>query len=150
MEKNYIEEDYIPGSPSPISYEVMQKLCSYLTSYICKIRTSNEGQGTGFFCKMACGGQKIIKVLITNNHVLNKEDIIPGKIINFSTDDDKNYYKIIIDESRMVYTNYDYDVTIIQLKEKDNLDKILFFDIDEQIFENNYKERYKNKEIYLL
>ena len=50
----------------------------------------------------------------------------------------------------MVYTNYEYDVTIIQLKEKDNLDKILFFDIDEQIFEDNYRERYRNKEIYLL
>ena len=139
MQRNYIEEDYIPGSPSPISYEVMQKLGSYLISYICKIRTSKEGQGTGFFCKITCGGEKIIKVLITNNHVLNKEDIIPGKIINFSTNDDKNNYKIIIDESRIVYTNYEYDVTIIQLKEKDNLDKILFFDIDEQIFEDNYK-----------
>ena len=89
MENNNIEEDYIPGMPSPISYEVMQKLGSYLISYICKIRTSKEGQGTGFFCKITCGGDKIIKVLITNNHVLNKEDIILGKEINFSTEDEK-------------------------------------------------------------
>ena len=79
MEKNYIEEQYNPKMPSPISYEVMQKLGSYLISYICKIRTSKEGQGTGFFCKIKCGGEKIIKVLITNNHLLNKEDIILGK-----------------------------------------------------------------------
>ena len=89
MERDYIEEKNISNIPSSVPCEVLLKLGSYLISYICKIRTSKEGQGTGFFCKIKCGGEKIIKVLITNNHVLNKEDIILGKEINFSTEDEK-------------------------------------------------------------
>lgn len=54
-----------------------------------------------------------------------------------------------MDESRIRYTNNYYDITIIQIKREDKLDKIRFFDIDEEIFKSNYGE-YKNKEIYLL
>ena len=71
---------------------------------------------------------------MTNNHVLNKDDILPNKIINFSINDGLNNYKIEIDESRKTYTNEDYDVTIIEIKEKDKIDKNSFFDIDNQLF----------------
>ena len=149
MERNCVKEKYISNMPSYVSCEVLQNLVSYMKSNICKITMSDEGQGTGFFCKIPSGWEEILKVLITNNHVLNDKDIIPGNIIKLTTDDDKNFYQILIDETRLVYTNYDYDITIIQLKEKDNLDKISFFDIDE--FENNnYREIFRNKEIYLL
>ena len=144
MERNYVEEKKT-NMPSSIPCEVLKKLVSYMISYICKIKISDGGQGTGFFCKIPFGWEETLKVLITNNHVLNQNDITPGKIIKFSTDDDNNFYQILIDESRLVYTNYDYDITIIQLKEIDNLDKISFFDIDEQIFENNSNEIFKNK-----
>ena len=93
--------------------------------------------------------EESIRVLITNNHVLNENVVLPRNIINFSTNDDNNFDQILIDESRLIYTNYDYDITIIQLKEEDNIDNISFFDIYEQIFEINL-EQYKNKEIYLL
>ena len=93
--------------------------------------------------------EESIRVLITNNHVLNENVLLPRNIINFSTNDDNNFDQILIDESRLIYTNYDYDITIIQLKEEDNIDNISFFDIYEQIFEINL-EQYKNKEIYLL
>ena len=113
MERNYIEEKKT-NMPSSVSCEVLEKLVSYMKSYICKIKMSDESQGTGFFCKILCGWDEILKVLITNNHVLNKNDITSGKIINFSSDDDKYFYQISIDETRLVYTNYDYDITIIQ------------------------------------
>ena len=93
--------------------------------------------------------EESIRILITNNHVLNENAVLPRNIINFSTNDDNNFDQILIDESRLIYTNYDYDITIIQLKEEDNIDNISFFDIYEQIFEINL-EQYKNKEIYLL
>ena len=149
MEKNNVKEKNISNMPSCASYEVLEKLCSYMKSCVCKIKMSNEGQATGFFC-IPFGLEETLKVLITNNYILTENDITPGKTIRFSTDDDKYFYEILIDESRLVYINHDYDISIIQLKEKDNLDKISFFEIDEQIFENNSRDKFRNKEIYLL
>ena len=119
MERNCVKEKYISNMPSYVSCEVLQNLVSYMKSNICKIKMSDERQGTGFFCKILNGIMQKLKVLITNNHVLKNNDITPGNIIKLSIYDNNNFYQILIDETRLVYTNYDYDITIIQLKEKD-------------------------------
>ena len=47
--------------------------------------------------------------------------------------------------------NKNYDISIMsEIKEKDKLDKISFFDINNQTFENKSKDIFKNKKIYLL
>ena len=48
----------------------------------CKIILENNN-GTGFFCKIPIEDKKI-KMLFTNNHILNKESIKIGKIIKFA------------------------------------------------------------------
>ena len=70
--------------------------------------------------------------------------------INFSINNENISYEIKIDKTRKVYTNEKYDVTIIELKEFDKLDKISFFDIDERIFKENPDEIFSNMEIFLL
>jgi hypothetical protein len=116
---------------------------------ICKVYCNNGACGTGFFCNIL-DGWNLFKVLITNNHVLNQNDIIIGKKIKFSINNEKTFYEIEIDESRRVYTSKKYDITIIELKQKDKLDKIDYMDIDKDIFEENYNEKYRNTQIYLL
>lgn len=50
------------------------------------------------------------------------------------------YYEIIIDETRKNITNKNYDISIIEIKENIKKVKILFFDINNHIFENNSKD----------
>ena len=58
--------------------------------------------------------------------------------------------QIIIDESRITYTSKKYDITIIEIKEKDGINKDSFLEIDNQIFNNNPNEYFRDKPVYLL
>ena len=80
MERNYIEEKNISTMPSAIPYEILEKLVFYMKTNLCKIQMSEEGQGTGFFCTIPYNWEETIRVLITNNHVLKENDILPKVI----------------------------------------------------------------------
>ena len=147
--ENYIEEKRLNDSPASISVEALEILIPKIKTSICKIKCNNGGNGTGFFCNIS-DNWTTLKVLMTNNHVLKKDDISMGKKVNFSINNESVFYEIKIDETRKIYTNKKYDVTIIELKRKDNLDKISFFDIDDRIFKENPKEIFNKMEIFLL
>ena len=90
-------------------------------------------------------------VLITCNHVLNKDKISIGEKIDFSLNNEKIKYSIKISNSRKTYTNIQKDVTIIEIKPKeDNINFECFLDLDENIYKENPNETYSNKSIYIL
>ena len=148
--ENYIPEKALANLPRSIPYEVLKILMPKMETQICKIECTNGGFGTGFFCNIPKGWNETLKALITNSHVLNKDDILIGKKIKFSLNKEKYFYEIEIDKSRKIYTNEKYDITIIEIKQYDKLNQISFFDIDEQIFDKDFKEIFKNAQIYLL
>ena len=148
-DKDYIPEKELSNNIKSIPLGAFQFLLSK-TGCICKIECSNGSRGTGFFCKIPYDFNIILKVLITNNHVLTKEDILKGKKIKFSINNEMLYYEIEIDKSRKTYTNEDCDITIIEIKQNDDLDKIDYFDIDKDIFKENPNKIFNNKQIYLL
>ena len=148
MSEDYIEEKTLDNMAKGISFDVFEELAQKMKTQICKIKIK-EGHGTGFFCNIPYGWNTL-RMLITNNHVLNEEDISSGKKINFSLNKEKLHYEIEIDESRKIYTSKKYDITMIELKEKDKIEKNSFMDIDNQIFKENPNEIFKNKQIYLL
>ena len=144
----YINEKKI-GGVSPITQEKTKILLSQLNKYICKIYSINEIKGTGFFCKFPFPDQfKLLPVLITNNHVLNTDNLNINKI-KITIEDDAIEKHIILNKSRISYTNKDLDITIVEIKP--NLDGINnFLDIDENIYNEDYEKIYENKEIYIL
>ena len=88
---------------------------------VCKIK-SNNSFGTGFFCNIPFqNNSKILPVLITNNHILGKNDITPESCINIGINDGLDENKIKIGNNRLTFTDPYYDVTIIELKESDGL-----------------------------
>jgi hypothetical protein len=91
-----------------------------------------------------------LPVLITNNHVLNEKDIEDKQIIELTINNDSINTKIVIDNLRKTYTNKDYDITFIEIKESDNININSFLEIDYEIYEEIPKEKYKQKSIYLL
>ena len=127
---------------------------------ICKIIESNDHKATGFFCEIPYPDQfHLLKVLVTNNHVINREDIKINKKVKLIINNGKKEILLLIDEKRKVYTNEDLDVTIIEIykEEKDNYNNVVnindfieYFRLDDYFNDNNYSKIYQKKKIYLL
>ena len=119
---NYIPEKELDKIPKSISIEQMDIIKMQMKTSICKIICPSGGFGTGFFCKIYFPDEfHLLPVLMTNNHVLNENDIKPGNSIIMTLDNEKLRFKIIIDNQRKIYTNTEYDITIIELNQKDGL-----------------------------
>ena len=81
-----------------INIEQTKQIIWQLQNNICKIY-SDSGNGTGFFCKIPYPDQfKLLPVLITNNHVLNEEDIKLFKTIKLTITLIKIYLLILKDK----------------------------------------------------
>ena len=146
-------EVFFEKSPKPISFGNTEKILFQMKNCICKIYKENGKKGTGFFCKIPYPNQSnLLKVLITNNHILNEDDLKDNNIIKCTLKDDKEIREIILDKNkRKIYTSKELDITIIEIKENDNINE--FLEIDEEIINQNKKyieTTYKNKSIYIL
>ena len=115
-DSNIIKEILIQDQPIPVSIEGIKKILFQLENCICQIYQKNGGKGTGFFCKILFQN-KLLPVLITNNHVINEKDIKNNEIIEFTMYNNiekKNKdISVKINNSRKTYTNSEIDATII-------------------------------------
>ena len=148
-DSDIIKEILIQDQPIPISIEGLKKILFQLENCICQIYQKNGGKGTGFFCKILFQ-DKLLPVLITNNHVLKEEDIKNDEIIELTIynniREENEDISIKIDDSRIRYTNSEIDITIIEIKpEKDKIENYL--EIDE---EKMTEKQYRKSSIYIL
>ena len=145
----YYEEGILLGYPNVISYESTKKILEQMEKNICKINMG-QLQGTGFFCKIPLLNKYM---LITNNHIIN-EDILYKKDGKIKIDiKEENEIKEIGLNNRMKYTNEEYDITIIEIKEKDNIKNYLELDdiiMNDILNNNNKKKEYINETIYKI
>jgi len=144
-----IKEKSIKDSLEAVSIEQTEIILNQMKNCVCKIH-KNSLNGTGFFVQVPYDNQ-LLRLLITNNHVLNKQDIIPGNTINISLNNEKIFKKIKMDTNRKKYTNKDLDVTIIEIKDEDNIHNFLFLDdiiLNNEI--NNYNIIYEKESLYIL
>jgi len=119
---------------------------------ICKIINEDGSKGTGFFCLIPINDFELLPVLITCNHVLYDKNLFSDKQIYITINNDKIKYKILLDNSRKIYTNMKFNISIIEIKKSDCLNDVSFLEIDNQILNDNieFNMLYKNKPIYLL
>ena len=128
------EEGRIEGLPLPATIEKTAIILEQMQKTICKIKTKN-GKGTGFFCSIPYKKKKLT-VLITSNHLINEKMIQQNSIINLFLNDDKEEKNIELNENRRIYTNKEYNITIVQIKKKK--DKIRkFLELDENVFRDS-------------
>ena len=59
--------------PEIVSLESTEKIMEQMKKNIFKICLNDGSKGTGFFCKIPFINNKELKVLITNNHIINLE-----------------------------------------------------------------------------
>ena len=129
---------------NPISRQTNRIIDNQLEKYLCQVYDSKENKGSGFVCKIPFPDEfHLLPVLITNNHVLN-EDELANKKIKISFDDDKIIKIINIFPDRKIYTSINYDTTIIEIiPEKDDIK--YFLDVEINSDQLNDKEQ-----IYIL
>ena len=84
---------------------------------LCKVKIGNE-QGSGFFCKIPFPSKdKWLPVFITNNHVINNNTLFKNNESVSTKVKDQNIKKFNLN-NRMKYTNEEYDITIVEIKEE--------------------------------
>ena len=123
---------------------------------VCKILTKKGINGTGFFCNIPYYNHKQslhhIFALVTNNHILNLNDIENDRIITVTLNDDNSKKSIKVDNSRILFTNETLDITFIEIKpDKDKIKH--FLEISEEMInkdKNILESKYRKKSIYIL
>ena len=146
------KEKYISTSPEPLSIKGTKTILEQMQKCVCKIYNGEKGAGTGFFTKIPYK-LNLLPTLITAYHVINEKD--KNKHIIIALNDDKEKKLLKIDNERKMYTNEKLDVTIIEIKEKDEINNYL--ELDDEIKnsikadnENLLKNIYSNKSIYSI
>ena len=151
MEDN--KEATLTGYPNVISYECSKRILEQMTRNICKFKIGGK-QGTGFFCKIPFPDlNNMQRVLITNNHIID-ENILNNENSKISIKiKEEHKSKIINLDGRKKYTDKEFDITIIEIKDSDNINNYLELDnsiINDIIDNKNLNEEYLDKTIYII
>ena len=132
------QEKYIENSEM-INYKTLKDTINRnLEKYICKIKidltNNNYKLGTGFFCQLE---KNNIKLLLTNNHIINDNFLESKKDLEVEID---NIITIInLSIPRFKYTNKEFDFTIIEIIQQDNISH--FLSVNEDIENKNFKDK---------
>ena len=134
------KENNLKDSIEPVNIQRTERILNQMRNYICKIKIKGRF-GTGFFCKIPFR-KETIKVLMTNHHFLNEKDFKDIKNLNLSLNDDKKKLTIDLELDRETYFNKEYDVTLIKLRNEDNIKDYL--ELDDNLIQDNSEINYKD------
>lgn len=140
-------EKKINNSPEPVSISGTKTILNQLINSICKIKIQATN-GTGFFCRIPSNNNNPIDYLMTNYHVIDKTYYNLNKEINLFLNDEKQLISLNTGIKRKTYFNEEFDLTLIEIKENDNINN--FIELDENIFKEKENVYYEHKSIYSL
>ena len=138
-----INEAALQDYPEPIFYESTKKILEQMAKNICKINIDGK-KGTGFCTKIPVDA-KLIPVLVTNYHVIDKE----YKKNEIEVDLFNEESKVIKIKNKFIYYNEEYDVTMIEIDEKKD-GKYEYLELDDDILNNKKKKKYIGKSMYII
>ena len=154
-EKEEIKESILTKYPNIIPFDCTKEIINQMERCICKIKIG-EKQGTGFFCKIPFPNRdNMLKVLITINHVINEDTLYRrDRKIEIYIKEESDVKKLNLND-RIKYTQSqkEYDITIIEIKEKDKINNYL--ELDDNIINdiiNNYNKNveYIEQTFYII
>ena len=144
VEKNdfIINEKLLNKFHRPITLKQTEKILEQLKYTICSIILKGGGRGTGFFMKIKFpNNESLLPVLLTCNHVINESFFSKRDKIYIQVNDK---LKVIELKNRIIYSNKEIDITIIEIKKKDEIENFLLLD------EENQDNKISGQTIYLL
>ena len=148
FQSKFIKELELAGLSTPI-WLAKKSLCKII------LNNNNIGniRGSGFCCLIPLTNKKTkIPALIANNHLLSGENLIIGNKIILEYDIN-NRYVLRIDEKTKIYTSQEYDITIIEMRNYNDIsNQLIFMDIDEDILNDIdfIKKNFYKKKAYIL
>ena len=123
------------------AFKIKGIMFSNIEKCVCKIIRKTK-TGSGFFCEIP---EKNIKLLITNNHVLDKVYLEQGNKIAYMISENENekFYEIDLEIDRYKLTNKENDFTIIEILKEDNVQHFLKinnekYEMEDEIFSYEY------------
>ena len=126
----------------PVTKKCIENILEQMNNYsIYEIIDKGEIKSKGFFCYIKYQN-KTIPVLIINNY--NKYKNL-NNILTLSLN---NVVKTV-ELGVVKYKNKEHGITILEIKEKNEKD-FYFFEIDDELYENNFETCYENKTIYTI
>ena len=132
-----IVNEIIMDNMKPIKFEKLKNIINKGEKCVVKILIEDENNykiasGTGFFCKLPIRNN-YLNILLTNNHIINKEFLKKEKELKIEY---LKQLKIInLKGNRLIFTNIEYDFTIIEILKEDLINE--FFEVEEYINEND-------------
>lgn len=145
-----IKEAHFDNYADSMSPEQMEKALYQMKYSICKIKNKINKTGSGFFCQIKIpNSMNYVYVMITNNHILGKDELVLNNKISFTMDNDNYSDSIYINDSRQTYTDIEKDITIIEM-DYNKYSFIKYMDIDEDINKNNLQKYYENTSVYFI
>ena len=131
----------------PVTFKETNIILEQMENSICKVFMSSDVSdfGTGFFCIIPYKGSRL-KVLITGYDVLSKENLLSEKEIKIELN---NQLKVIdINDNRKIYSNYEFNITIIEINPYKDKINGFFLELDHDIF--RYMDKEKGEKICQL
>ena len=138
--------NYIIGKKEIILFDEIQKYYTKANSIYEILSIEEKKLGTGFICEIQLKDKKII-VLLTNNHILDENEIKIGKIIKIRNNN-RIIKEIKITKDRFKCTDILLDYTCIEIIEKDLLENYL--KIDPEINCENPYDEYKYDKFIII
>ena len=135
--------------PEKLDFESAKKIIYQMEKCICKVikrKGQTEEQNTGFFCKIPISekNNKLFPVLIITNHIIDEKLLYQkGEKILIIMNNDQEIKTIYLD-NRIKYTNKKFDVTIIEIKDEDDIKDYL--ELDDIIISDIFDKKNKNFE----
>ena len=115
-----------------ISNECNKKIKNQMEKNIFKIKNEKNEQCPGFFCKIPFPDKNnMISVFITSNYIINK--LYDSEELLIENNEEKNLLKL---KNRIRYMNKLYNITIIEIKEEDNINIKNYLELDDEIINN--------------
>ena len=119
-----------------VDISVYKKMIKF-ENCICKLKImegNENAYATGFFCYIP---SKELRVLITNNHVINKDFLNNKKeLVIYIEEDEVEKQKIIyLDANRFKFTDESLNTTVIEILDEDLIDS--YIEVDEEIIKDN-------------
>ena len=149
------KESLLQKYPKPIGIEGTTKILEQMKYCICKLNGNDGSKGTGFFCIIPFQKEDSkyttnIPFLITNQHVLSEEYIKEKKEIYLTLNDDNidKEIRITKQDKRLIYSNEEYDITMIEIIKDDKINH--FLELDERLLTINSNKFYEKKSVYTL
>ena len=87
--------------------------------------------------------------MITNNHIIDSNYINNNKFILITLNNDKVDKTIKLNDKKIIYTNKEYDVTIIEIKPKE-YDINSFMELEEKMFKKESYLFYNQESVYII